>query len=432
MTLYTDKIISIIDYNKTMKLITSNKKVVLLMLLIIFYIAIRSIHFENYLNFSSEQASFSLEALRIWRAKSIEFIGPPISLRMGARYLFQGSITYYFMIPFLIFGKLDPVNSSYLFMIFGAFSVIPLFYGTRLLTNEKVAIIMVILFSFFPLYIDYSRFFWNPTAQFILTPYLVLLLGIYEKYNKRLMLILIGMMMGLLLLFHYQFALTIVGVLFYYLFFKKISLLKFANIFIGLLIGVSPMIIFELRNNFYNTQTLLLFTQNKSQVFEDKFSFVYTMHYYLSGSLFLFTIILYKLRKLLNTALIGLFILIIVIFSLIKYSKLPSHGFGMAKDWNIMMEKKTYKIIKQQNITNYNIVNLGYDTVSTVQKYLHEVDGKSFNYNDYYQNKYLYVISEEEEFMGNPAYEVNTFKPSVVVDKWPINTRYKLYLLRKI
>ena len=238
--------------------------------------------------------------------------------------------------------------------------------------------------------------------------------------------------MGLLLLFHYQFALTIVGVLFYYLFFKKISLPKFANIFIGLLIGVSPMIIFELRNNFYNTQTLLLFTQNKSQVFEDKFSFVYTMHYYLSGSLFLFTIILYKLRKLLNTALIGLFILIIVIFSLIKYSKLPSHGFGMAKDWNIMMEKKTYKIIKQQNITNYNIVNLGYDTVSTVQKYLHEVDGKSFNYNDYYQNKYLYVISEEEEFMGNPAYEVNTFKPSVVVDKWPINTRYKLYLLRKI
>ena len=119
------------------------------------------------------------------------------------------------------------------------------------------------------------------------------------------------------------------------------------------------------------------------------------------------------------------------VFAIFKYAPLPSHGFGMAENWNFLEEKKVYKIIRAQNLENYNIVHLGYNTVAAVQKYLHKRDGVRLNYDDYYHNKYLFVVSSKEDFLETPTYEANTFKPSRRLKKWKINDTYSLYLLER-
>ena len=114
------------------------------------------------------------------------------------------------------------------------------------------------------------------------------------------------------------------------------------------------------------------------------------------------------------------------------YSVKPSHAFGMAHDWNYLMEKKAYEIIKSQNVSNFNVVNLGYDTVAAVQKYFLIRDGVKGNWEDYYHNKYLFLITNKQDYMKNPAYEVNSFQPSRVVKTWKLNATYTLILLQRI
>lgn len=411
------------------------------------YVALRSIHFTKYLNFSSEQASFSLKALELFQNKKIELIGPPISWRMGARYFFQGSITYYAMMVFLFLGKWDPAVSSYFMMFCGALMVIPLYLGVRMMSNKKAAALSILFYSYVPLYIDYSRFFWNPNLQFIFSPFVILFMGLYKKYKKPLFLLMVGLFLGLLLLFHYQLILVIIGLLTYYIIGQirntksespnnnKYQIMqKMIVLILGFLIGFSPMLLFELRNQFYNTQTLFLFLRNYKTVFPShKGEFVNFFGYYsLSSSLLICVTASIFLSRFTSRYVIIVVGIILVSYNLYRLVPSPTHAFGMVHDWNYSYELKAHEIISKEHLKNYNIVNLGYDTLAQTQKYLLKIDGVKENFDDYYHNTYLFVITDEKEYMHNPAYEVNTFTPSKVVKKWNINSRYMMFLLKKI
>ena len=105
----------------------------------------------------------------------------------------------------------------------------------------------------------------------------------------------------------------------------------------------------------------------------------------------------------------------------------------MSDNWNYISEEKAFRLIKAQKISNFNVANTIYDTKASVQKYLLRRDAVIINEEDYYNNKYLFVISTNKDtFTGNRAYEIETFKPSVIVSNWKINDYYKLYLLKRI
>ncbi|MCA9372177.1 hypothetical protein KC726_04745, partial [Candidatus Woesebacteria bacterium] len=52
----------------------------------------RSLHYSEYLNFSTDQALFATKSLELWRSKAITLIGPSISFKFIGRELFQGSL----------------------------------------------------------------------------------------------------------------------------------------------------------------------------------------------------------------------------------------------------------------------------------------------------------------------------------------------------
>ncbi len=401
--------------------------------IIFLFIAIRSLHFSRSFNFSTEQAAFSIKAMQLWEDKKIELIGPPISWRYEGRYFFQGSLTYYMIMFFMILGKWDPIISTYVFILLASVMIIPLYYGVKMLINNKTALCMSMLFALFPLFIDYTRFFWNPNFQFSLSPLLILNMGLYKKYKHRRYLFLISFLSGMLLLFHYQFIVVIIGLTAYYLLQKQLrkNLLNVIIFFSGFFVGFAPMIVFELRNKLYNIQTLFLFFQHSDVVFKDKLTTAPVAYYFLCILLFMFLISFYLIRKKINSVFVIWLFVILLFVSLVRYIPNPKGAFGMTKDWNYLYEKKVYEIIRKENLKNYNIVNLGYDTVATVQKYFHLRDKIPGDWDDYYHNKYLFVVTYPQDYMKNPAYEINTFIPSKKIKEWRLNNHYFMYLLER-
>lgn len=396
--------------------------------LTILFVFIRSIHFKEFLNFSFDQGWGATRILEIWKNKELTLVGPGTSITAHGKQILQGSVLYYLNLVFLLLGNFDPIRSSYAFMLFCALMLIPLYFGVKLLFNNKVALLIVIFYALFPYFIDFTRFFFGPNFQLSLMPLLILFLGLYKQKQKSVYLFLIFFFSGFLTQFHYQFIIITV-VLFIYFFLKSNKKLKYLFISsLGFIIGFLPMIIFELKNSFYNFKVLSEYLQLPKKGTD----LTFVPHRYLSLSLILLIIIAGYLKKYLTDIFLITFASILLVTDLVLYVPKPKQAYGMAKNWNYLMEEKAYSIIRNENINNINIVNLAYDNLSVVIKYLLKKDGYKTDYDDYYHNDYLFIISHDNNIFNNLAYEVNTFRPNEKIKKWKLNDYYSLYLFKRV
>lgn len=411
-----------------------------LAIVFILFLIVRSVYYVDHLNFSGDQATHSTIVMKLWEDKKITLIGNQItSLRLGERMIFQGPFVYYFMMIFLVFANFEPITASYLFTIFCGLMVFPLYYGIKKLIGKNSAIILVIIYSFSPYYLEYTRFLWNPNSQLSLIPILVFLMAKFKENRTFSKMILVSILLGLMLQLHYQFILIIIGIFIYYIFEEKINI-KYSSLYvIGIIIGMSPLILFEVRNNFYNTNTIFLFINNWNYV--ERVASASIPHYYLSTSFFLLILICYvfrnkieKLNKRIFTYIALLLSVILFFYSgYVNFQKPSTSFWSTTANWNYLDDYKIYQIIKSSNIkNNYNVANLSYDAKSVVVKYLLKRDKVDINYDDYYGNKYLFVISKPLAYEKDPAYEVDFFKPRKLLNTWKINDFYQMYLLERL
>lgn len=418
----------------------SAKEIILLLSLIFLFIFIRSIHFPEYVNFTSDQGEQATDVLELVRAHKLTLIGNPItSVVYQGRLMFQGPAYYYMLAFFMAVGQWDPIISSYIFMIFCALMIIPLYYGTTLLLNKRAAIIFSILYTLVPYYINYTRFHWNPTYQLSLLPLLILLMGLHKQTKKTIWLFLIPVLLGILLQFHYQFIIAVAGIfLFYFITEKKKG--RVAIFFpVGIMIGLAPLILFELKNQFYNINTFLLYVHHWKDV--QKAGSIHTLHYYLGFSVIAFLTLLAIFKKYIQKIPEKIFLIIIAIliiglgsYDLLTYSKVPKSAFwSYSSNWHYTDEKYVNDIIRKTGVKDYNVANLTYyDTYGAVQKFLLKRNHVDINYDDYYHNKNLFVISSNNDFDTDMPYEVLGFRPMKVKQSWKINQKYSLYLLEKL
>ena len=396
--------------------------------LIISFNAIRSFHFSEALNFSFDQGLGFTRILEIWKNKEITLVGPASSVTADNKQLLMGSINYYFALLFAIPGKFDPIVSSYLYMLFSSLGIIPLYLGMRKLADQKAALLMVVIYTLLPMFIDFTRFFFVPLI--VLSTILIYLMGLYKTKPNNIHLFSVFVYIGILMQIHYQIA-VVLFILFIYYFIKNRFKIKSILIMIGgFCLGFSPMILFELKNQFYNFHVIRDYLFSSKPRSGTPFQFL--PHRYLSISILLFALIGTFIRKHISYILIIITTVILLIFDAYLYLPKPSHGFGMSDNWNYLMEKKAYEIIKSQNIKNYNIVNHIYDNLSVVIKFHLKKDGVEMNYDDYYHNNYLYVISKTKDVFNDPAYELNTFVPNQLIKNWRLNDVYNLYLFKRI
>jgi hypothetical protein len=395
---------------------------------ILLFIFTRSIYFENRFNFVYDQVAAATKVLELWKTKSVTLIGPHMSFMVEGRQVFFGGFSYAMDLVFLLVGRFDPFLSTYAFMLFCALMILPLYIGTKKLINQQAAIIMMVLYTLLPYFIESTSQMWNPYYMMSLFPLQVYLMGLFKEKKSPKVFLLFSIINGLCFQLHYLFVFAWFGLGAYYFLVKKLSRKYFLMYLIGFGIGMGNLIVFELRNNFYLLQTLWIFVNHPRNVSEHWIA----PYYLLSVVFFGILAMLGFLKNKLSTKIaIGLFI--ILLFFAIPYITTGARERSYPKGWTYENDQEVYRIIKE-NLTTYEDVNVFefYDATGNVPKYFLKRDNIALDYDDYYHNKYLYVTYPDDTYLKNAAYEVANFTPSKVVRTWKMNDDYNLYLLERL
>lgn len=395
---------------------------------ILLFIITRSVYFDNRFNFIYDQVSASTKVLELWRTKSVSLIGPHMSFMIEGRQIFFGGFSYAMELIFLLIGKFDPFLSTNAFMVFCAIMIVPLYLGTKKLINQTAAIMLATLYTFFPLFIESTSQMWNPNYMFSLFPLQVYLMGIFKEKKSPWIFMVFSIINGLCFQLHYLFIFAWLGLAAYYFFVLKLSRKYFAIYLLGFAVGIFNLILFEVRNNFYLLQTLWIFINHPSDVSNHWIA----PYYLLSVVFFGMLAILGVCKKRLNNTM-ALWLFIILLFISIPYITSGARERSSPKGWYYEDDIEVYNIIKS-NLGTYEDVNIFsfYDATGNAPKYFLKLDQILLDYDDYYHNKYLYVIYKDDQFMKNDAYEVASFSPSKIIKTWKINPTYTLYLLERL
>ncbi|OGM13580.1 hypothetical protein A3A76_03340 [Candidatus Woesebacteria bacterium RIFCSPLOWO2_01_FULL_39_23] len=219
--------------------------------------------------FTSEVGDNLLEIKNLVLYRTIPLIGPPTS----HPWLRFGPLFYWIYTPILLITKFNPLSYAY----FGAFIsalIIPLNYSViAKLFDKYVATISSLLIVISPLYLRFSleaRFF-NIVALLIY-PYIFLLYKIIEGEKKYLFWLFFTL--GIMFSFHYT-PLFLIPVTIFLIYVKKVSshpsttlrmilslskyrLKDFYSSIIGMLLPLTPLLIYDAKGGFRMVKNLLL------------------------------------------------------------------------------------------------------------------------------------------------------------------------------
>ena len=207
-----------------------------------------------------DTARDSVRMIQIWQGKELTLIGPPASLgQRSTREFYLGSLSYYlgifglFVTDFQVWGAI--IGQVLIFV-----SSIPILYLVlRDHLKVKYPLLGTLIYAISPLTLTHMRFYWNPNAIIGFSTwfwYFIL------KKEAKISLIISGILLGIIFNFHYFAAIPLFIYLIYLVFQRKFK--SFGYSFFGVIIGLSPTWIFEIRNHFYLTKTFWFNLQNNT------------------------------------------------------------------------------------------------------------------------------------------------------------------------
>jgi len=410
------------------------RKVLIALIILTFcYLFLRLYKIEQHVNFSDEQGKFLLTSYNIWKNKILTLLGPPTSFNYEGRYFFQGPIFYYLLIPPLLLGDWNPIFGSYFIIFLNLFAVYLIYFSVRKIAGGTAAFISALFFSVLPDTVYYTQFVWNPNFLPVISSIIMALLVDVISIKKPLKMFFLGFFLGLALQFHYQIILLGLLILGYLFFKEKIGFKYLMILLIGFVVGYLPIVLFEFRNNFYNTKTIIFLLRHGAFFNRGPAPSYYLLSFYpfLLAFIGILLNILIKRRSILGFTVLTIFVLMCIIFNYLQFKNLR----GMPKGWKFLYAKEAARIIEEQKPSEFNIVNLlPGDTRAYQIRYLVTVAGLIPNgVEDYPNSNKLFVVSSDPEnvVVANPVWEISSFRPFKVVNEWSIGDNFKLYQFNK-
>lgn len=409
-----------------------SRKIVFLSIVLLF-LFLRLYKLPQRLNFSSDQGQLFLMTKEIWDEKKLTLIGPYLtSTDVEGRGIFLGSVYIYITLLLLLIGNWQPLIASAMLVFVQLAAVLLFFLILIKKTNWWFSLASLFIFSSFLPLINYSNFIWNPNYVVILGFLAIFLIEKYFEKGKGFSLFLAGLVLGVAFQNHFLYCLSF-PIFVVYLWNKK-KLREVFYFFLGCLIGFSPLVLFELRNDFYNLRTILFIVQNmeESQVSNFRFSWHYFVMFFpiVSYFLLLYLAKMKRHRTKIVQFLFGLGLLFTIHSSYIILNQ--DGAFGMPEDWNHLDQMETVQIIKLENPKEYNIASLlSGDTRAYALRYLLTIEKKEpLGVEEYPQTKTLFVVSKKDPLEHN-VWEVNSMKPAEISQAWNINSNVKLFKIVK-
>lgn len=370
------------------------------------------------MNFSMDQGLFMLKAWEIWNDRKLELIGPSASPIVNGRHFFQGPITYYWLVFVGILVRWDPIKITWVITLMSLVSMGFLYLVASKIFSKKIGNLSVIIWTFLPMAIDFAGLIWNPSLLLILVPP-TLYVGVLAIKEKKWWLYgIFGLFLGFCLQCHFQAVLLVflAGVV---LLFRKTILKNWILIFGGLLVGYSPLIIFDLRNNFYNIKTIFEWLGQRGNGFE--FQQFYFLEF-LPILTILVAKVFYRWR----------YFLIAVLVMCCGWSVMgQGQAEGMPMFWRYKDLTKSGQIIMKKSGGEFNVVNLlSGDTRFYPLRYLLTVKDKVPMSVDKYDTELWVAAYKGTDLKNSNVWELEKMKNMKEVSRIEINPMVELIQLR--
>ncbi len=402
---------------------------------------LRLYHFEKLLTFHLDQGLHLKEAWQMVDDKKLRLIGPIVSTRVfDGRGFFIGPQYYYILaILGLITGwSVQGITLSYIIMWWVAGLALFIFLAKRL--SPISALLAYGIYATWPFLVNFSRLFWNPnTLPFISIFYFYFIYLIFTKNKKfkKYLWFLLGAITGFGISFHYSVAswLFIDLAFFVVMVFKKnVKVLDFLLLFLGLAVGNLPVVIFELRHNFYNIRTVIFFFKNQVLTGQDAGVTGYYGFSYLIALLALIAFIFHKIEKIIGQKFSIIMTILIIGLIFFQNDLKQKKGIGMPDGWNI---------IKQQQVADYIVKDLetgapqNFEVATAISGDIRGDDLRwwlikkghpAMNYDSYPEADSLYLIAYSDLNPSNTGtWEIATLYPFDIKDKIDLKDNMYLY-----
>lgn len=229
---------------------------------------LRLINLESQVTFLGDQGRDARIMRDLILLRDLPAIGPPTSIGQ----IYSGPFFYYLMAPFLLLSGLNPVGPAYGTVLLSILGLLAIYIITAKLYHRGVALCVVVLMTTSWINITYSRFSWNPN----LMPYFSFLtiaayLYLHQKPQSIYRGILLGVAAGLSLQLHYLSGFITLGLLVLHGIQllrstqKKEIAVSFLAIAGGGIAVMSPLLLFELKHSFLNTNNLITLFSHMAQ-----------------------------------------------------------------------------------------------------------------------------------------------------------------------
>jgi len=214
--------------------------------------------------FRGDQATELLGAAQILHGR-LTLVG----IKTSISEIRNGAVMYYLLAPFLWLFRFDPVAGGALQTILSLVAIIPIFFLGKTIGGIRLGLVVAFLVTTSALLVEYSRqtmLAYYPL--FFVSLSLLLFWKIVEKFDSFKVFFL-GTLLGFMLQIHYSTLAVLIAALLLPFFFLKRSKIAayFLTLLAGFLLGFAPMIIFELRHEFFQTKMLGHYLRETSGIY---------------------------------------------------------------------------------------------------------------------------------------------------------------------
>lgn len=222
--------------------------------IVILTLVLRLWRIDSLATFGGDQG-YDLEKVKGILAGNFTLLGPRIGPYNNISVLYLGPFYYYLLAPFLLITKLDPLGAALATVFARVLTVILIYLVAEKLFGKKAAFYPAVISAVSPYWFNYL----GPSSNPYFIPPIVLsvmfiLLSVKKKY--AISIFTAGFLSGLAFQLHYL-SLILIPIIFIFIFFKSKKWINYIIVLLGLLLGILPQLLFEIRHEFFTTHQLL-------------------------------------------------------------------------------------------------------------------------------------------------------------------------------
>lgn len=406
------------------------------LLIAIFLIAagVRFYNFPNRITFWSEQARSLIVSANYIKEKPSLLGQEYFREDSNAHTIYSGAIFNYSLVPLLLIFNYNPIPITGYFTVLNIFTGIVIFWTVRKMFGEKIAIFSTILFLFNDYMVYHSLFIWNYNYLPLIGILIFYLSYKFILKGGRRNIFLIGFLSGLGISFQILFLPIAVITLLVNIWRSKRKVTDTLFFASGLIIGNLPMVLFDIRHNFYQVRTLLQYLLDTMQGKSDA-AFAY---YYLLPFWPIFAVLaawlMTKLsgnKKYILASVLAIYFLINISSSKINWSG-PT---GMPSGTTINVIALASEKISVDAKGSFNIAEvLDFDKRAYVLRYYLQFKNSKIPQGvaDYPKASLLYVLSEKGyNFVTSNVWEVKSAGLTKISKLTHVGSGYAIYKLQK-